>query len=238
MSVTASVQRAHDALLELRPEGASHDGCPLCIPDAGNDRAKEVAHVTDTANVYTEDQHFALLQSAVQRGTAELSTVKEQLETQVASLTEAKTNAEAQLAEAQAKADVLEAEKATAEAEKAAIAKEFEDFKAELARKEEIETRKADRVSKVKAANANLADEYFTEARAQRWAEMADEAFEALVEDMTALTAAQKAETSSTDTDTKSAARETAAFTGGKEPAAREGSTFAAFMSATRGIPA
>lgn len=187
----------------------------------------------ETANVYTEAQHFALLESAVERETASLTEVRGQLEAQVASLTTEKAAADAELSEVKARIDVLEAEKASAEAALEAKTKEFEDYKAELARVERVEALKTERVARVKAANANLADSYFTAERVQRWAEMADETFESLVADMTEAAAAM-AQTTEAPVDNTEQARETAAFTGGETPKAAEGTTFAQFLSAGR----
>jgi chromosome segregation ATPase len=187
----------------------------------------------DPANVYTEAQHFALLESAVERETSSLTEVKSALETQVASLSQEKETAEAGLAEAKAQLDKLEAEKANVDAALEAKTKEFDDFKAELARTEEIAALKSDRVAAVKAANTNLAETYFTDERAQRWAEMSADAFDALVADMgEAATAVKPAD--STETDATEQARESAAFTGGTQTKAAEVSAFATFLHARR----
>lgn len=187
----------------------------------------------DPANVYTEAQHFALLESAVERETSSLTEAKSTLETQVASLTQEKETAEAGLAEAKAQLDKLEAEKANVDAALEAKTKEFDDFKAELARTEEIAALKSERVAAVKAANANLADTYFTDERAQRWAEMSAESFDALVADMGEAAAAVKS-TETTETDATEQARESAAFSGGTETKTAEVSNFASFLQARR----
>lgn len=188
-------------------------------------------------NVYTEEQHFALLESAVERETASIVADKGELEVQVASLSEAKAGVEAQLAEAQGRIDVLEAEKANAEAATKAAVDEFDAYKAELARVAEVEAAKAERVARVKAANSNLADEYFTAERAQRWAEMSGEAFDALVADMTDSFAAVKAPAveAAAEVETPVVETETAAFSGGETATVSEGSTFATFLAARRG---
>jgi len=188
----------------------------------------------ETANVYTEAQHFALLESAVERETASLTEVKSELEAQVASLTTEKAGVVAELDTVKARVDVLEAEKATADAALEAKTKEFDDYKAEQARVERVAALKAERKAKVQSANANLADAYFTDERIQRWAEMADEAFDALVADMTEAAAAVAAPAEETVDKTTEQARETAAFTGGDTPTAGEGSIFAQFLSAGR----
>jgi len=228
MSVT-SVQRAHDELLKAMPSGASHDACPLCHPGAGDSEKAKEAEVADE-RTFTQTEHFALLTDAVQRETAALAEVKEDLEGQITSLQSEKAELTSSVTDLQARIDVLDAEKAAAEQARDAATAEFEAFKAELAEKAAVEARKADRVARVKAANAALSEEYFTEARADRWAQMADETFEALVADITEAAAAApaKAETAGAE-----APRETAAFTGGTTPSAGSGSLFGQFLTAT-----
>jgi hypothetical protein len=235
MSVTASVQAAHDALL-ARPEVAAvHNHCALC--SAGTEHsAKEGASVSDTTpqNVYSEAQHFALLTSAIERETASLAEAKKSLETQVETLTSEKAAMADELSGAKAKVDVLEAEVANAKAEAETVAKEYADFKADLERAREIEARKSARVERVKAANANLPQDYFSQERAARWAAMVDEVFDALVADLTEAAAAKPAETPG-DKPATELAKESAAFTGGETPkAAVEGSTLTTLLGATR----
>jgi len=245
MPAQTSVQRAHDALLEAMPEGASHDSatCPLCQSGIHREAEKEVAHVSEETpkNVYTEDQHFALLTAAVERETAELSTAKGELEAQVASLTESQT-------ELQTRVDALEAEKASLTAARDEAVKEFEDFKADLAEKAEVEARKADRIAAIKAANSDLDDEYFTDERVNRWAEMADEQFAVVLEAIeTSAAAAKKKNKSDGDAEDKvdggademkEKARETAAFKGGDAPSAGGGFNVTQFLQSTGKMPA
>lgn len=139
---------------------------------------------------YTEAEHLALMTDAVKRETAELAEVKAGLES---------TNSE--LA---AKVDVLEAEKAAAETKASQVQADFDAFKAEVERAREVEAAKQDRLKTVKAANESLPDSYFTEERIQRWAEMTEEAFASLIDDLTAAAGSVK---------------ETAAFSGGESPA-------------------
>jgi chromosome segregation ATPase len=211
-------------------------GCALCTAGTSPRSAKEGASVSDTPqNVYTEAQHFALLTSAVERETAQLAEAKESLSTQVQTLTSEKAALADELDTVKAKADVLEAEKAAAEARAEAAAKELEDFKAELALKAEVAEKKATRIERVKAANSALSTDYFTEERAQRWAEMSDETFEALVADLTEAAAAVKPATTPGDTPATELAKESAAFTGGEAPkAAADGSTLSSLLGATR----
>lgn len=163
-----AAQRAHDALLEIAPEGSVHETCELC-PDPIK---KEVAQVADDNRVYTEVEHLALMADAVTRETASLDAAKVDLETKVS--------------ESAARVDVLEAEKAALETKVADAEKALADFKAEVELAQQIENRKKDRVDAVKAANAALPDTYFTDERVQAWAEMSDETFSIVIDGITA----------------------------------------------------
>jgi len=207
--------------------------------------------VSDTTPqaVFTEDQHVALLASAVERETASITAEKSELEAQVASLTTEKASLETEKAELAARVDVIEAEKAAETAKAEAAEKALEDFKAELAEKAAVEQRKADRVAAVRAV-ASLDDEYFTDERAQRWAEMAEEAFTALVTDLEAAAKVNPfAKKNAADGDAedkkdggvdeaKEKARETAAFSGGTAPTAGQGTTLGQFFQKTGAAPA
>lgn len=184
----------------------------------------------NASNLYTEAQHFALLESALTRETAELSEAKETLEAQVGTLSSEKAALADELATVKSRIDVLEAEKAAAEARADAAAKEFADYKAQLAREVEVAEKRTARIERVKAANNSLGEDYFTQERAQRWAEMSDEAFEALVADLIEAAAAAKPTetTGQSGSGEKSAAelaRESAAFTGGQTATSTSGET-------------
>ena len=157
---------------------------------------------------YTEAEHLALMTDAVRRETAELA--------------EAKTGLETTVSEKAAQVDVLEAEKTKLEAEKAAIQKDFDDFKAEVERARAIETAKQDRVAQIKAANDSLPETYFTDERIQAWAEMDEKAFAIVLDGLTALAGAP-------------AAKETAAFSGGITPTSTDKPTVGRIFAARRG---
>lgn len=251
MSVISSVQRAHDELLQAMPAGVNHDDCPFCADLT--EKAEEVVQVADESKaVFTEDQHFALLTSAVERETSSLTEAKSALETEVASLKASNAEIAAAKTETENRVDVLEAEKAAEVARADAAEKALADFKAELAETAAVEARKAERVDVVKAADENLDESYFTDTRIQRWAEMSSEAFEALVSDLTEAAAASKkkipapqakgpqTEGNGDEDETptlKQTARETSAFTGGEAPGAPKGSTFGTFLKATGKLP-
>lgn len=207
--VKSEAQRAHDALLELKPAGVEHATCELCPDPVKNN--KEVAQVADAERTYTEAEHLALMADAVKRETASVTEVKESAETKVADLTK--------------RVDVLEAEKASLETAKADTQKAFDDYKAEVERAREVEAAKQDRVEKVKAANAALPDSYFTDERIQRWAEMAEAQFTSFLDDISPLAGA----TSQT--------KETAAFTGGVSPGAKDTkATVGSIFAVQRGV--
>lgn len=195
----------------------------------------EVARVSDTAEklVFTEDQHLTLLTSAVERETASLTEKSQELEAQVAALQTEKAEQETKAADLAAKVDVLEAEKAAAEKARDEKDAEFEAYKADLAEKAAVEVRKSERVDAIKAAATHLSDEYFTDERALRWAEMAQESFDALLADLT-----EAAPVAKTDDTATQQARETAAFSGGSSTSSdTKGSTLGSLLHVTTGSP-
>jgi hypothetical protein len=243
MTGLTSVQRAHDELLAARPSGAVHDDCPLCHSGAGDTEKAGGADVADEPK-YTEAQHVAILTSAVERETASLATVKEELEARAEVLSTEKAAVETALSEAQTRIDVLEAEKAAAVQRADEAEKAHEEFVAELERAKAIEQAKEDRVVAIKAADASLEDDYFTEERVQRWAEMADEQFQVLVKDLTEAAAKRKPAFLDKEKDKEekaaeqaAASRESAAFTGGSQPTAGQGSSLVGFFQATGKLP-
>ncbi len=151
--------------------------------------------MSDSDRTYTEAEHLALLTDAVRRETAEQTAKQDQLQTERDELVK--------------RVDVLEAEKASAETERDRIKSEFDEYKDEQEKAKQIAEAKADRVEKVKAANDQLPDSYFTDERMQRWAEMTEEAFAEVVEALGATKG--------------SPLKETAAFEGGQSGTSRDG---------------
>lgn len=203
----------HDALLEHKPEGASHDDttCPVCLA-ATAETAKEEANVAgDETRTFTEAEHLAVLSDAVRRETATLQTEKETLSTEKAAL--------------ESRVDTLEAEKAVLITERDNAVTELANFKAEQAEKETAEARKEDRLAKAKAAADHLPDDFFTPERAARWAEMSDEVFETACADLAA-----------TKPVGGTATPETAAFGGGSSPKSPDEpkSSLGGFLAQTR----
>lgn len=184
---------------------------------------------------FTESQHAALLMDAVSRETAAVVSERDSLVAEKAALAGQVESLTGDNTALQSRLDVLEAEKAAAVQQAQATQEEFDSFKRGLEEMAAMESRKADRVARLKAAAGTvLSDDYLGDAARQtRWAEMADEAFEALVE---SLTETAKAAPAKTDTEvTKETARETAAFKGGHSPTAPNGgSAVGAFLGAIR----
>jgi chromosome segregation ATPase len=227
---SSSVQQAHDHLVELSSFHQVNHSCPLCS-SAGIESAKEENTVTDTDNRYSESQHLALLESALTRETAELTVVKEEAESRAEALTTEKAALEQRLAESEQRVGVLEAEKASAEAAAEAARAEFTEFKAEQERAAEVAARREARSQRVKAANAALDDSHFTEERIGRWAEMSDEAFDAVVAAYEAGASASAKETASDAN--REQVRQTAAFKDGSDGGteAHQGSLVGSFLN-------
>lgn len=218
---TPSVQTSHDALLRDHPEMA-HEPCSLCV---STEKAKEVAVPADeTTRTYTDVEHAAILEAEVARETAELRASTEDLRSEHAALQEKATGLEAEKAEFLNRVDVLEAEKSAAEAARDAAVQEFADYKTEQERAAQVETMKIERAAAVKAAFEGVEDDYFTDERVARWAEMSAEAFETVLEDLKATAAAFKPFGKKDEEDDEkkkkeeAAARESAAFKGGIVP--------------------
>ena len=110
--------------------------------------------------------------------------------------------------------------------------KAFEDFKTGLEELASVEARRTERAAAVKEAAAGLADDYFTEERIQRWAEMSAEAFDVLVADLKEAAGSEKAASTTDAGVTTEAVRETAAFKGGTAVKSNEGTSFGSFMGA------
>lgn len=218
MSVSTSVQSAHDELMAAMPEGARHTDCSLC-GTASSQRAKEVS-VSDSDRVFSEEEHQALLRQQVEQAVAD-----------------AVSDRDSKIADLEQRNDVLEAEKAQLQQDKDTLQGEFDAYKEQVEQEKAVEQRKAERVGRVQAAAIHLPDDYFSDARKQRWAEMADEDFEAFVQDLegaalAGLSAEEASELEGLEGKERSdklaeirarrqetaQTRETAAFSGGKEP--------------------
>jgi len=157
--------------------------------------AAELPRETAEARTFSEEEHTAILADRITRETAEIATEKAALEAQVETLTTEK-------AELQTKLDA-------SEVAKAAVETEFANYKADLEAKAEIAARTDERVAKVREAAAHMADDWFTEDRAQTWAAMEQAAFDGYVAELAQVSAGLVGAKESTQE--KAGKRETAA---------------------------
>lgn len=114
---------------------------------------------------YTDEEHAALLKAAREEAaSAERSKVADEL------------------TEAHNKVDTLEAEKAAAEAKAEAAEQEKAEALEQVEKAKRIDSVRTERAKQMKdLAPASLGEEYFTEARLQRWAEMEEAQFSDLI---------------------------------------------------------
>lgn len=229
------LKRIHDELLGVKPDGVEHPAdCIICLdesPETTNHRQTAEESGMEHATL-TQDQHEALLTSAVQREVAEA--LKER---------------EDELAELRTRIDTLEAEKASLAQERDDARQKFEDrerqLEEEAALAEVAETREAE----VREIASHLGDDYFTEARVARWATYDDGQYEDLLDSMTEgaiarlgaedaalleglegaarrakvveITTAKATREAADEKALQGGFRETAAFSGGKTPSSR-----------------
>jgi hypothetical protein len=172
--------------------------------------------------IFTQEQHSSLVEKAVETALAGLTAEKAAVDDRAQTLEGEKATLATALTKAETQLDVLAAEKAAAEKAAADTRSELDAFKAEIQHAAEVEVLKTERRDRVKAANANLPEDFFSTERVTRWAEMAAEIFDAFVTDISAVTVAAPAGDATTTT-TAAQARETAAFAGGVAPASTTG---------------
>ena len=157
----------HDMLMGVKPDDAEHDSasCRFCKQVASNQEDEEVSE-----KLYTQEQLDALVASAVEKASADVSA---ESDTEILNLNERLEEAEKALAERDAKIADLEA--SIAERDEA----------------ERLASVAAERAELVKES-VNFTDEQI-EARKAAWAKMGDEDFASYLEDLkTARTAASK----------------------------------------------
>lgn len=176
---------------------------------------------TNTGRVFTESEHAALVNDAVQRETA--------------SAVGRATAAETATAELTTKLDTLETEKAAAEQRATAAEKALEDFKADIAEKAAVEARKDDRKTKLAEANPllELSDE-----RVARIAAMSDEGFESYLADMREVASKAGAKAPAKADEGVQPPRATAAFGGGDGDGSKPKASVVGVIGARRGLTA
>lgn len=157
----------HDFLMENRPDGSVHEvaSCPQCKQTA----SELEEDVSSTEKLFTEEQHEALVASAVEKAIAEAAKAND---VEILALNEKLVAAEEIIAERVA---------------------EIGAFEAAVAAREEADRLSAmadDRASLVKAV-ANFSDEQI-EQRRMSWAKMDEEDFNAYLEDIKVVASTSK----------------------------------------------
>jgi septal ring factor EnvC (AmiA/AmiB activator) len=124
---------------------------------------------------FTEGEAYALVADNVQRETASLTASVDQLTSEKAALETEKATLQNQL-------DVAVAAREKAE-------QDLADFKESVENEKAVAARTDQRVAKVREVAKHLKDEFYTPERAQRWAAMDDDAFDAYVKELAELSA-------------------------------------------------
>jgi hypothetical protein len=161
-------QQKHDFLLEVRPDGASHDNavCMYCTSKA----SEEENVADDPVAIFTQEQHDVLLATAVEKAVVEAST---SADAEVLSLNE-------QLEAASTAAD-----------ESARTIAELETAAADRVEAERLAVLAGERVEAV-AAVVEFSDEQI-ETRKEAWTSMSEEDFDAYLDDLRAVAKAAPA---------------------------------------------
>jgi DNA gyrase/topoisomerase IV subunit A len=128
---------------------------------------------TTPVRTLTEHEAYAIAADRVQRDTAALTE-------QVEELTKEK-------AELSSKLDVSEAQLATERAAKEKAEKDLGDYKSQVDQERQVASRRDARVAKIREVAKHLNDDFYTDERVTRWAQMDDEAFGAYTAEMAAV---------------------------------------------------
>jgi len=184
----------HDLLMNNKPENAEHvaEDCPFCNETANSNTYNNNSIGGGDMKTYTEDEFTAAVTEAVAplQAAAESKVADLQAEIDELRTSHARSEVEGQIAEVQAELDRAEIRVAEAERAYADLVAYLE---AEIAAAEQaalVEARRAARRDAVKDA-APFADDYI-DANLDRWLAMEDEAFEAVLEDWKAVSAASR----------------------------------------------
>ena len=125
------------------------------------------------AKTFSEEEHLAILADRVSKETASLTAERDQLLSEKAEL--------------QNQLDVAESAQQAAELRAETAEKAHEDFKAEIAQREEAAARKEERLKQLRESASHLEDAFFEdEKRIERIIAMADEDFTAYAADLAA----------------------------------------------------
>lgn len=181
------LKELHDRLLEVKPEGASHDAasCPVCNGTATVEHANDISH-GGSVKTYTEDEFNAVLAQVadLEAKVKELDGVRLESAAE-AKIAEAQAQADAKVADLQSQLDAAVLEAQAAKQEKEATVAYLEAQQAEADRAAQVAALREERIAKVKEV-ASFPDEYI-ESRADAWAALDEEAFEAHLADWKAI---------------------------------------------------
>lgn len=182
------LKELHDRLLEMKPEGASHDAsdCPVCNGTVTDSEHSNEDPQGGTLKTYTEDEYNALLAQVadLEAKVNELDGARQESEVE-ARIAEAKAAADAEVEDLQSKLDTAVLEAQAAKDERDQIVAYFEQLKADEEAAEQIAALREERIGRVKEV-ASFPDDYIA-ARADAWAALDEEAFEAALADWKAI---------------------------------------------------
>lgn len=178
----------HDRLLAIKPEQASHDAesCEFC-----NGTFVEPEHANDVSTgglmkTYSEDEYNTLLAQVadLEAKVNELESVRQEsaMEAKIAEVT---TQFEAQVSDLQTQLDTATLEVQAAKDERDGVIAYFEALQAEADQAAAAAAVRDERVARVKEV-ASFPDDHVA-ARADAWAALDEEAFEALLADWKAI---------------------------------------------------
>lgn len=195
------LQEVHDRLVAAKPEGTNcPTDCPFC---SGEYAASYVEGGTNVSEkTYSDEETQALVAAAVAKATTDLQTeldafkageesaqMQAQIETIKAELQvqidEAKAEAETQVTELTAKLDAAVLEATQAKTERDEITTWLDTEAAKVVAEATMETVRAERIEKV-AEVVTFPEDYVKE-RADKWASLDEDQFEALLADYKAL---------------------------------------------------
>ena len=195
----------HDSLLQIKPEGVSHDeaSCLICSPET-------ISSVEGgDMKTYTEDEFNAAVREAVAPFSAELEKLRaSQAEGEVeARIAAAVAEVEVKLVELQSELDKAELRASEALKERDDIVAFLESEAQAAANAAALEIKRSERRDAIKEV-ASFSDDYI-EANIDRWVAMEEDAFSAVLEDWKAIAIKAKAE-DKVEVDVLSASAETA----------------------------
>lgn len=182
------LKELHDRLLAIKPEEASHDAesCEFCNGTHESEHANINVSTGGSVKTYSEEEYDALLAQVADLETKvnELESVRQEsaMEAKIAELT---AQFEAQVSDLQTQLDTAVLEVKAAQDEKSAIVSYFEDLATAEEQAAALVAVREERVARVKEV-ASFPEDHIA-ARADAWAALDEEAFEALLADWKAI---------------------------------------------------